>query len=133
MKSPRKRVNSSCGSYSAVANVTVSVPQPPASAPSLFAPGLLVEGEPYEVSWSSASDATTYRLEERFNNGSWFEMHNGPGTSKSFPGRGQGIYEYRVRACNGAGCGSYSAIQTTAVQAGCSFPPCDPGLRKKGG
>jgi hypothetical protein len=31
-------------------------------------------------------------------------------------------------ACNGAGCGSYSTIQTTAVQASCPFPPCDPGF-----
>lgn len=121
--------SSGCGSYSTIRTVTVSVPQPPASAPSLFAPGLLFEGEPYDVSWTTVSGATTYRLEERFNSGAWLETYNGAGTIKSFPGRGQGLYHYRVRACNGAGCGSYSAIQTTAVQASCPFPPCDPGFR----
>ena len=79
----------------------MSVPQPPATAPSLFAPGLLFEGEPYDVSWTTVSGATSYRLEERFNTGAWLEMYNGAGTSKSFPGRGQGLYHYRVRACNG--------------------------------
>jgi predicted phage tail protein len=120
--------SSGCGSYSAIASVTVSVPQPPATAPSLFAPGLLFEGEPYDVSWTTVSGATSYRLEERFNTGAWLEMYNGAGTSKSFPGRGQGLYHYRVQACNGAGCGSYSATQTTAVQ-GCAFPPCWPALK----
>jgi predicted phage tail protein len=119
---------SGCGSYSVIAKVNVSVLQPPASTPSLVAPGLLSEGETYVVSWSTVIGATTYRLEERFNTGSWLEVHNAAGTTKSFPGRGQGLYHYRVRACNGAGCGSYSTTQTTAVQASCPFPPCDPGF-----
>jgi predicted phage tail protein len=118
--------SSGCGSYSAIASVSVSVAQPPATAPSVFAPGLLFEGDPYDVSWTTVSGATIYRLEERFNTGVWLEVYNGAGTSKSFPGRGQGLYHYRARACNGAGCGSYSAIQTTAVQSSCPFPPCDP-------
>lgn len=121
--------SSGCGSYSGTSNVLVSVAQPPATPTSLFAPGLLFEGEPYDVSWTTVSGATTYRLEERFNTGAWLEMYNGAGTLKSFPGRGQGLYHYRVRACNGAGCSSYSATVTTAVQSSCPFPPCDPAFR----
>ena len=120
--------SSGCGSYSAIASVVVNVAQPPASAPSLSGPGLIFEGQPYDMSWSEVIGATTYRLEERFNSGSWLEVHNGTARIKSFPGRGQGNYDYRVRACNGAGCGPYSAIVTTPVQASCPFPPCDPGF-----
>jgi predicted phage tail protein len=123
--------SSGCGSYSAISNVVVSVPQPPATAPSLSGPGLIFEGQPYDMSWSTVSGATTYRLEERLNGGSWLEVHNAAGTIKSFPGRGQGLYDYRVRACNGAGCGPYSTIVTTAVQSSCPFPPCDPGFRQE--
>ena len=39
--------SSGCGSYSAISNVVVSVPQPPATAPSLSGPGLIFEGQPY--------------------------------------------------------------------------------------
>jgi predicted phage tail protein len=123
--------SSGCGSYSAISSVVVSVPQPPATAPSLFGPGLIFEGQPYDMSWSAVSGATTYRLEERLNGGSWLEVHNAAGTIRSFPGRGAGNYDYRVRACNGAGCGPYSAIVTTPVQAGCGFPPCDPAFRQE--
>ncbi|WP_368565103.1 RHS repeat-associated core domain-containing protein [Pseudoxanthomonas sp. UTMC 1351] len=77
----------------------------------------------YVVSWTAVSAATSYQLEERVNGGAWAQIHNAAATSKVVSGKAPGTYEYRVRACNAAGCGNYSAIKaitlvTPAIPAG---------------
>jgi hypothetical protein len=105
-----------------------NVPDPFFADP-FFAPGLVFEGEPYSVSWSTVATATSYHLEEQFNGGGWYSVYGGGSTEFNVAGRGTGNYGYRVKACNGFGCGPYSSTQTTSVQPGCSFPPCDPAIR----
>lgn len=68
----------------------------------------------FTVSWDSAAGATSYRLEERVDGGSWTEVYNGSGTSKAFSGKAAAEYRYRVRACNSP-CSSWSAVATRWV------------------
>ena len=59
--------------------------------------------------------ADTYQLDERANAGSWVNIYAGSSTSAAISGKPTGAYEYRVRACNASGCGSYSALGVTNV------------------
>lgn len=62
----------------------------------------------YTVAWSS-QDADSYQLEESIN-GVWESspVQTGSQLSRYFPDKDAGVYRYRVRACNAAGCGSAS-------------------------
>src|SRR5690606_25391013 len=86
-----------------------------------IAPDDPVTGE-YTVSWTSVSGATEYRLEERKSAASWSVVQTGAGTSKAFTGKSAGTYQYRVRACLGAGCDvPYSLTASRVVLAGPSI------------
>ncbi|MGG6462358.1 hypothetical protein ABE093_06515, partial [Solilutibacter silvestris] len=65
--------------------------------------------------------ADRYELQENANGGGWTLAYNGSGTNTTFSGR-SGSYSYQVRACNGAGCGSYSAIGAISVTLAPSTP-----------
>ena len=54
---------------------------------------------------------------------SWSEIHNAAATSKPVSGKTPGSWEYRVRACNAAGCSGYSGIATVAI----ALPPATSG------
>jgi hypothetical protein len=71
----------------------------------------------YTISWSGVTGADSYRLEERLGAGSWSEIHNAAATSKPVSGKTPGSWEYRVRACNAAGCSGYSGTKTVTVSA----------------
>ena len=101
-----------CTAYSAEAGIEVVYP--PASAPAVTAPASNNTGG-FTVSWTSVGSATRYELQQRKNAGSWSKIHDAAGTSKAVSGLGSGSYQYRVRACNVGGCGSYSAVRTTVV------------------
>ena len=101
--------------------VTVSsapaTPTPPA-APTLTVPATDADGG-YKVSWTSPAGATTYRLEEKTNSGSWGSAYSGAKTSKTFSGKGTAVYAYRAKACAGAGnCSRWSATKSVRVDAG---------------
>ncbi|MDM3872574.1 hypothetical protein QSV34_14570, partial [Porticoccus sp. W117] len=100
--------------YSNTVTVTVSDPTP--STPSgLSAPTSDGNGA-YTVSWSSTANASTYQLQRRPAGGSWSTVHNSSSTSRSESGLGNGVWEYRVRACNSAGsCSGYSGTDSTQV------------------
>ncbi|WP_368564802.1 hypothetical protein [Pseudoxanthomonas sp. UTMC 1351] len=110
-----------CAAYSAVAATHVTLP--PTSAPSLTVPAGSTTGA-YVVSWTAVSAATSYPLEERSNGGAWAQIHNAATTSKVVSGKAPGTYEYRVRACNAAGCGGDSAIKAITL----TTPPTPTGL-----
>jgi YD repeat-containing protein len=114
-----------CGSYSAIRSTVVTLP--PSGAPALSGPTSAFAPASYTLSWTSVSGATSYQLEQRLNSGSWTTVHNGAGTSKGFSGVMAGSWGYRVRACNAAGCGAYSAIHTVWVDniGGCNPPFCE--------
>ncbi|MBL4705312.1 MAG: fibronectin type III domain-containing protein, partial [Flavobacteriales bacterium] len=69
------------------------------------------------ISWGTASGSVAnYRLEEQKNNGSWALVNTGStATSKTLTGRGNGSYQYRVRACNASGCGGYRTGVSTLI------------------
>lgn len=101
-----------CGPYSDTATVLVTLA--PTGVPTVTAPSSSYTGS-YTVAWTAATASTSYRLEESSNGGSWTEIQNGSGLSKAISGKSAGSYAYRVRACNVAGCGPYSATGSTLV------------------
>jgi YD repeat-containing protein len=101
-----------CGSYSGLTQTTVIyVPATPA-APTT--PASSANGA-YMVGWTAVTNASEYRLEESGDGGTWMQLVAGNVTSQAVSGRASGSYSYRVRACNTAGCSSYSSPATTTV------------------
>src|SRR5690606_24113570 len=67
------------------------------------------------ISWGSSTGATSYRLDERVDGGTWTEIHNGSATSKAVSSKTPGTWDYRVRACSATGCSGYSGIKSVSV------------------
>jgi len=101
-----------CSAWSNTASVTV--PPAPSTAPTLTAPTTGANGN-YSVSWTSITNATSYQLEESFNGGSWTTSYSGSQISNAYTGKAAGTYTYRVKACNGVGCGPVSSTRTVNV------------------
>ncbi|TPG03897.1 RHS repeat protein, partial [Rhodanobacter glycinis] len=91
------------------------------AAPSINAPTYSGTGS-YTVSWNGIGGATSYVLQEQVNGGSWTTIQTAGTTSIAISGKGEGIYGYKVQACNGVTCGSWSSIASTTVL----FPPLTP-------
>lgn len=99
-----------CGPVSGV--VSVLEIDPPTNIPVLSAPAVNSTGS-YSVTWNGVANTTYYLLDESSGGGTWALASNTAGTSSSFTGKNTGIaYQYRIRACNTAGCGAYSGIVT---------------------
>lgn len=94
--------------------VDVYVTGIPSSVPSLSAPTSDADGT-FNVSWSTSAGASSYQLQRRVNSGSWSTIQNNSNTSFTNNNLAAGIYDFRVRACNSAGCTSYSTVKTTNV------------------
>ncbi|WP_129136899.1 RHS repeat protein [Luteimonas sp. YGD11-2] len=101
-----------CGPWSTTGTVT-SV-HPPAGVPLLTVPAA-IHASAYDVTWSTMAGAGRYELQERLGTGAWTTIHNTAGTARSVTGKTTGTWGYRVRACNDAGCGAWSAVQSTVV------------------
>ncbi|WP_242103082.1 chitinase N-terminal domain-containing protein [Lysobacter sp. M2-1] len=101
-----------CSGWSAIKTTEVAIP--PSGVPTLTAPATNTSGS-YTVGWTAVSLATRYELDERKNGGSWVNIVDAGIVSWAASAKGTGTYDYRVRACNGAGCAAYSAIDTTTV------------------
>ncbi len=91
---------------------------PPSVFPALSAPATSYSGT-YALSWTSSQDATRYPLERRINGGSWATVQDTSALSWNASGQAAGTYDYRIRACNTAGCTAYSGTETTVV----TLPP----------
>lgn len=105
-----------CGPYSPTGEVRVTLP--PASAPGLTAPAANYTGS-FVVSWNAVGASTYYELQEQLNGGAWNLAQSSLTMSKTVAVGGAGLWGYRVRACNVAGCSGYSGTGTTQVV----FPP----------
>ncbi len=105
-----------CGPTSGT--VTIQAIYAPGGASALSVPGQSTNGA-YTAAWSPVPGATSYQLEESIAGGGWTLQYNASGTSHAFSGKANGSYAYRVRACNVAGCGGYSASATVQV----TLPP----------
>jgi hypothetical protein len=103
---------SGCGGYSE--EVPVQSVYPVTGTSTVTAPSLNTTGS-FTVSWTTVDGATSYRLEERFNNGPFNQIQDAASTSAPMSGKVAGSYGYRVKACNIAGCGDYSATAPTQV------------------
>ena len=100
------------GAVNNSAQVTVTIP--PASAPSISAPGSNNSGS-YTVSWSAVGGATSYNLQEQVNGGGWAQVQANGSTSWAASGKGSATYGYRVQACNAGGCGPWSGTANVGV------------------
>ena len=110
----RARACNPAGCTADSASASVTMVYPPAAAPTItiaarFAPGAIT------VNWSAVTGANRYQLQERVGSGAWASLYDGTARTFSTPARQVGSYGYRVAACNGAGCGAWSAIQSTSV------------------
>ncbi|HVI26067.1 MAG TPA: RHS repeat protein [Xanthomonadaceae bacterium] len=88
------------------------------AAPTLTLPSSTTSHS-FPVKWTSSATATSYRLEQSADGGAWTVAYSGTALSVSL-GRPNATYRYRVQACNGYGCGAYSAIRTITVD----WEPC---------
>ncbi|GAB2584009.1 RHS repeat protein [Dyella jejuensis] len=70
-----------------------------------FAPGSPSAGT-YNVAWGVSEGATTYELEEQYDDGIWTQVYRGPQSNVSYTDRQGGTYLYRVRACSST-CGGW--------------------------
>jgi YD repeat-containing protein len=101
-----------CTEYSNGA--AVMVVYPPVGAPGVSAPARSAPGS-IGIGWNGIGGADRYTLQESTNGGGWVTLFDGNAGSFATPARGVGSYAYRVAACNGAGCGPWSATVTVAV------------------
>jgi YD repeat-containing protein len=102
-------------SYSSVRTVLITVPDPVPAAPTLTAPATDADGT-YSISWDSPQHTHQFVVEESLNSGSWSEIATTSANSRSFSGKGNGTWNYRVKACNGAGdCSSNSPVKSVKV------------------
>ena len=108
-----------CSTFSPEREVTVALPSSPTSAPnapsSLSGPGVRSAyiHDHYDLSWSRVEpdNATRYELDERRGFGNWSSLYSGPRSFYKVTDRSNGLYSYRVRACNSVGCSSYTTRQ----------------------
>lgn len=101
-----------CGSWGAVQSTAVALP--PSGDPILTAPAFVVGGN-YVVGWSAVSGAGEYTLEEGVEGGAWLMAYTGTALTHAVSGKPGGHYHYRAKACNPAGCGTYSEVRTVEV------------------
>ena len=107
-----------CSAWTATGTVlvwgvaTASAPPAPAALAGLDASA---DGS-YTLKWGPSEGATRYELQERVDGGAWSLVPTaGASTSVAFAGRPDGGYEYRVRACDGSGCGAWTAVKAVRV------------------
>ncbi len=113
---------SGCSSWRFIAP-HVNVLRKPGVPSSITTPTITDTDASHTISWGAASgnSITAYKLEERLkpygssSYGAWAEVHSSTARSKHFDNRADGDWQYRVRACNTAGCGSYKSSSTVTV------------------
>jgi YD repeat-containing protein len=97
---------------------TVTVAHIPPAPATISVPA--TSNGPITVSWSAATYAATYHLEQSINGGAWTLAYSGAATSKALTVGVTGTYTYRVTGCNGNGsCGPYKTSSGIVV----TIPP----------
>ncbi|WNL46179.1 hypothetical protein RKE25_00675 [Dyella sp. BiH032] len=104
-----------CGPWSGTANVVVTrIPATP-TAPDYSLSGGGAKHYVY-LNWSTVAGATSYDLEETNSNDGTFIVYTGPNTTFSELTDITGdTIQYRVRACNSAGCSPWSGYRTVSL------------------
>jgi len=99
-----------------IASIDNTPSKPKASAPSKSSSASVA------LSWVGDANATKYIVEMQNGNGAWVQIYEGANLSAATANLANGAYNFRVKACNSAGCGSYSDTMTTTVL----LPPSTP-------
>ncbi len=112
---------SGCSGYSPTVTETVSIISPPGIPQGLFASPYYSLNGSFTMSWQPVATVpgaggNTYRLEESTTPNTWTEVYDASATSWSTSNRVDGLYSYRVRACNNQGCSGYSATGYEVVR-----------------
>ncbi len=119
-----------CGSDTAVKSVSVIVPLPAPGVPTVTVPSDDADGY-FSVTWNAPTGTVhNYVVQERQSNhdGTWTVWQDVQTTNALFYdalGNGEGIYQYRVQACNVDNCSQFSDAQqvTSHVLAGLELEP----------
>jgi YD repeat-containing protein len=69
----------------------------------------------YTVSWSAATGATNYTLQESVDGGSWTTVYTGGALSLVESGRNGGTYTYRVQGCKTGMCTAWTTSASLGV------------------
>lgn len=104
---------SACSGW-ATSNAMV-VTLPPSPAPTAQVQTQNSTTGTYIVSWSGNNEATYYVVQMQVNGGAWTQVQSGTGTAYDATGQTDATYNYRVEACNVAGCTGWSTPVTTSV------------------
>ena len=106
-----------CGPWSSASSITVSVIPATPGTPSTSVSG--PSNKPVvSVSWGAVSGATSYQLEETHPQDGVHIVYNGSGTSWSALTFATGTVQYRVKACNSAGCSAFSNYSSVMLNSG---------------
>ncbi|MDW2981379.1 MAG: hypothetical protein WBG81_09410 [Rhodanobacter sp.] len=114
-----------CGPWSSTGSITVTViPATPGT------PSTSVSGPSYKpvvsVSWGAVSGATSYQLEETHPQDGVDIVYNGSATSWSQLIFATGTVQFRVKACNSAGCSAFSGYKGVTLNSGLDLPLAEP-------
>ncbi|GAB60602.1 chitobiase/beta-hexosaminidase C-terminal domain-containing protein [Rheinheimera nanhaiensis] len=95
-----------CSPYTTLSN-TVTLPAKPSTPPP---PAAAFEVDKVKASWSPISGVTQYWIQQSINGGTWTNETNlGSVRYLYVPATANARYQFRIKACNAAGCSGYSA------------------------
>jgi len=104
--------SSGCSGYRYTGNLVNTLPPSYVSVPSTH------HSSTISISWGSVATRKHYLLQEKIGSGGWSTIVSSTtSTSYNRTGRGSNTYQYRVAACNNAGCSGYRTSQTVRVVA----------------
>ncbi len=100
--------------YTEPVSTVVSAPQPPPVPSAITGPASNTTGA-YSLNWGSSSGATYYELQRQHDGGSWVVIQSTSAISRSESAIPDGVFNYRVRACNGTLCSGWTANKQVIV------------------
>ncbi len=111
---------SGCSDYTGTKSVNVVYLALPGTPGAISGPSSVIDatggGTGYDLNWTEASGTVdTYKLRRRKNSGTWTTIQNTEALARPETAMTAGTYQYRVSACNGSGCGAYTAAKSVQV------------------
>ncbi|BDX06962.1 hypothetical protein [Planctobacterium marinum] len=89
-----------------------------------YAPRVSVSGRTVTLNWTAVPNAESYKRQVSVNGGPWKNTYVLTGTSKTYYNYAYGTYKYRLSACIGDNCSSWSNASNTITvsESGLSAP-----------
>ncbi len=103
-----------CGSLTPVHTVTVAISVAPGVPGALVGPVSDDDGS-FLLSWGAASGTVTAYSLERNSGAGWAAIYSGINLQHAETGLADGVYQYRVKACNNTLCSEWTATHSTTV------------------